>query len=48
MKILDKITMRLRSDDFSTMEVYMDVYDTPLGRKWLTACLLYTSDAADE
>ena len=37
MKILDKITMRLRSDDFSTMEVYMDVYDTPLGRKWLTA-----------
>ena len=29
--------MRFRSDDFSTMEVYMDVYDTPLGRKWLTA-----------
>jgi hypothetical protein len=37
MKILDKITMRLRSEDFSTMDVYIDVYDTSLGRKWLTA-----------
>ena len=37
MKILDKITMRLRSEDFSTMEVYIDVHDTSLGRKWLTA-----------
>ena len=37
MKILDKIILRLRSDDYSTMDVYIDVFDTPLGRKWLTA-----------
>ena len=37
MKILDKIQMTLRSQDYSTMKVYIDVFDTCLGRKWLTA-----------
>lgn len=36
-KILDEITMTLRTKDHSTMDVYIDVYDTGLGRKWLTA-----------
>jgi len=37
MKILDKITMTLRAQDHSTMKVYIDVYDTGLGSKWLHA-----------
>ena len=37
MKILDKIRMTLRAEDYSTMKVYIDVYDTSLGRKWLDA-----------
>ena len=37
MKKLDEIVMTLRTRYHSTMDVYIDVYDTGLSRKWLTA-----------
>jgi len=37
MKKLDEIIMTLRTRYHSTMDVYIDVYDTGLSRKWLTA-----------
>ena len=37
MKKLDEIIMTLRTRHYNTMDVYIDVYDTGLSRKWLTA-----------
>jgi hypothetical protein len=35
--LLDKIEMQLRSKDNNTHKIYIDIYDSPLSRKWLTA-----------
>jgi hypothetical protein len=37
MKKLDEIVMTLRTRHYNTMDVYIDIYDTGLSRKWLTA-----------
>lgn len=37
MKKLDEIVMTLRTRYYNTIDVYIDVYDTGLSRKWLTA-----------
>lgn len=37
LKILDRIEMKLRSDNGEMMSVYIDVYDSSLSRKWLSS-----------